>query len=147
MQGQPGETVVAHRVTAQQKTRDLVPLQGEHILADTTFQHLGKNVMGRSQSSIKANVGFTQVDNLNPRCVLCPPPSTAVMAGAGVLGGASNAEEELTVPGSSSAKPRLVPTSKRNLLAVSIVEANDLSTFTAVQVRNKQCLAHFFASS
>lgn len=43
MEGQPGETVMAHRVTTQQKTGHLVPLQGEHILADTTLQHLQKN--------------------------------------------------------------------------------------------------------
>lgn len=43
MEGQPGETVMAHRVTTQQKTRDLIPLQGEHILADTTLQHLQNN--------------------------------------------------------------------------------------------------------
>lgn len=40
MEGQPGQTVVAHGVTTQQKTRDLIPLQGEHILADATLQHL-----------------------------------------------------------------------------------------------------------
>lgn len=43
MEGQPGKTVMAHRVTTEQKTRDLIPLQGEHILADTTLQHLQKN--------------------------------------------------------------------------------------------------------
>lgn len=40
MEGQPGQTVVAHRVTAEQQTGDLVPLEGEDILAHTTLQYL-----------------------------------------------------------------------------------------------------------
>lgn len=40
MEGQPGQAVMAHGVSTQQKTRDLVPLEGEDILADTTLQHL-----------------------------------------------------------------------------------------------------------
>lgn len=40
MEGQPGQTVMAHCVTAQQETRDLVPLEGEDVLTHTTLQHL-----------------------------------------------------------------------------------------------------------
>lgn len=57
MEGQPGETVMAHRVTTQQKAGDLVSLQGEHILADTTLQHLQKNTR-------------REVVSLNPRYVV-----------------------------------------------------------------------------
>ena len=43
VQGQPGETVVAHCVSAEQQARDLVPLQGEDVLAHTALQHLEVN--------------------------------------------------------------------------------------------------------
>lgn len=43
MQGQPGQTVVAHRVAAEQQARDLVPLEGEDVLTHTTLQHLPMN--------------------------------------------------------------------------------------------------------
>lgn len=40
MQGQPGETIVAHRVTTEQEARDLVSLEGEDVLTHATLQHL-----------------------------------------------------------------------------------------------------------
>lgn len=40
MQGQPGETVMAHRVTAEQQAWDLVSLEGEDVLTHATLQHL-----------------------------------------------------------------------------------------------------------
>lgn len=40
VEGQPGQTVVAHRVATEQETGHLVPLQREHILAHTALQHL-----------------------------------------------------------------------------------------------------------
>lgn len=40
MEGQPGETIMTHCVTTEQKTRDLVPLEGEDVLTHTTLEHL-----------------------------------------------------------------------------------------------------------
>lgn len=40
MQGQPGETVMAHRVAAEQQAWDLVSLEGEDVLTHATLQHL-----------------------------------------------------------------------------------------------------------
>lgn len=39
-EGQPGQTVVAHGVTAEQQARDLVPLQREDVLAHTALENL-----------------------------------------------------------------------------------------------------------
>lgn len=40
MQGQPGQAVVAHRVTAEQQAGDLVALEGEDVLTNSALQHL-----------------------------------------------------------------------------------------------------------
>lgn len=41
VEGQPGQAVMAHCVTTEQETRDLVSLEGEDVLTHTTLQHLG----------------------------------------------------------------------------------------------------------
>lgn len=65
MQGQPGQAVVAHRVTAEQQAGDLVALEGEDVLTNSALQHLKK--------------GRTPSGNIFPRCrkqlLLVSPPT------------------------------------------------------------------------
>lgn len=44
MEGQPGETIMAHGMTTQQKTRDLIPLEREDVLTDATLQYLSRKI-------------------------------------------------------------------------------------------------------
>lgn len=43
VEGQPGQTVMTHSVTAEKKTRNLIALKGEDVLTHTTLQHLEMN--------------------------------------------------------------------------------------------------------
>lgn len=43
MKGQPGQTIMAHCVTTEQKTGDLVPLEREDVFTHTTLEHLQIN--------------------------------------------------------------------------------------------------------
>lgn len=42
MEGQPGETIMTHGMTTQQKTRDLIPLEREDVLTDATLEYLSR---------------------------------------------------------------------------------------------------------
>lgn len=57
VEGQPGQAVMAHCVTAEQKARNLVPLEREDVLTHATLQHLQMNArLDRLPEIIKKNL-------------------------------------------------------------------------------------------
>lgn len=62
MEGQPGETIMAHCVTTEQKTRHLVPLKREDVLTHTALQHLLTNTKRLNSRKLTVCVSVTAIE-------------------------------------------------------------------------------------